>query len=75
MAVAPAGKITVKSAVPTFTLIYTQPRQSHTASLIGDVPGGVMLNRRPIFLGGQGGLVGPVPAEFRHHRGGRHHRP
>jgi UDP-N-acetylglucosamine/UDP-N-acetylgalactosamine diphosphorylase len=30
-----------------------------TASLIGDVPKGVMLNQPPIFLGGQGGLVGP----------------
>jgi UDP-N-acetylglucosamine/UDP-N-acetylgalactosamine diphosphorylase len=30
-----------------------------TPSLIGDVPRGVMLNQRPIFLGGQGGLVGP----------------
>jgi hypothetical protein len=37
------------------------PRQDKaTASLIGDVPRGVMLNRQPIFLGGQGGLVGPV---------------
>jgi UDP-N-acetylglucosamine/UDP-N-acetylgalactosamine diphosphorylase len=31
-----------------------------TPSLIGDVPKGVMLDRAPIFLGGQGGLVGPV---------------
>jgi len=31
-----------------------------TPSLIGDVPAGVMLDRPPIFLGGQGGLVGPV---------------
>jgi bifunctional UDP-N-acetylglucosamine pyrophosphorylase/glucosamine-1-phosphate N-acetyltransferase len=30
-----------------------------TASLIGDVPQGVMLDQKPIFLGGQGGLVGP----------------
>ncbi len=37
------------------------PRQDKaTASLIGDVPRGVMLNQPPIFLGGQGGLVGPV---------------
>jgi bifunctional UDP-N-acetylglucosamine pyrophosphorylase/glucosamine-1-phosphate N-acetyltransferase len=36
------------------------PRQDKaTASLIGDVPRGVMLNQPPIFLGGQGGLVGP----------------
>src|SRR5512135_784244 len=31
-----------------------------TASLIGDVPRGVMLNNPPIFLGGQGGMVGPL---------------
>ncbi|BBO80254.1 hypothetical protein DSCO28_08200 [Desulfosarcina ovata subsp. sediminis] len=38
---------------------YTPNQDKATASLIGDVPGGVMLNRAPIFLGGQGGLVGP----------------
>ncbi len=31
-----------------------------TPSLFGDVPGGVMLNQPPIFLGGQGGSVGPL---------------
>lgn len=31
-----------------------------TPSLIGDVPRGVMLNQPPIFLGGQGGMVGPL---------------
>jgi len=37
------------------------PRQDKaTASLIGDVPRGVMLDQAPIFLGGQGGLVGPA---------------
>ena len=37
------------------------PRQDKaTASLIGDVPRGVMLDHPPIFLGGQGGLVGPA---------------
>jgi len=37
------------------------PRQDKaTASLIGEVPHGVMLDRAPIFLGGQGGLVGPA---------------
>jgi len=35
-----------------------------TPSLIGDVPRGVMLNQPPIFLGGQGGLVGPVRVGF-----------
>ncbi len=38
---------------------YTPNQDKATASLIGDVPGGVMLNQSPIFLGGQGGLVGP----------------
>jgi UDP-N-acetylglucosamine/UDP-N-acetylgalactosamine diphosphorylase len=37
------------------------PRQDKaTASLMGDVPRGVMLDQKPIFLGGQGGLVGPA---------------
>ncbi|MEJ2108607.1 MAG: UDP-N-acetylglucosamine pyrophosphorylase [Acidobacteriota bacterium] len=41
------------------------PRQDKaTASLIGDVPRGVMLNRQPVFLGGQGGLVGPARIAF-----------
>jgi bifunctional UDP-N-acetylglucosamine pyrophosphorylase / glucosamine-1-phosphate N-acetyltransferase len=31
-----------------------------TPSLIGDVPRGVMLNKPPVFLGGQGGMVGPL---------------
>ncbi|MFO7930586.1 MAG: protein GlmU [Desulfosalsimonas sp.] len=36
------------------------PRQDKaTPSLIGDVAKGVMLNQPPVFLGGQGGLVGP----------------
>jgi len=39
---------------------YTPNQDKATASLIGDVPTGVMLNQNPIFLGGQGGLVGPV---------------
>jgi UDP-N-acetylglucosamine/UDP-N-acetylgalactosamine diphosphorylase len=39
---------------------YTPNQDKATASLIGDVPRGVMLNQSPIFLGGQGGLVGPV---------------
>ena len=38
---------------------YTPNQDKVTASLIGDVPRGVMLNQKPIFLGGQGGLVGP----------------
>ncbi len=39
---------------------YTPNQDKATASLIGDVPRGVMLNQPPIFLGGQGGLVGPA---------------
>jgi hypothetical protein len=38
---------------------FTPSQDKATASLIGDVPRGVMLNQKPIFLGGQGGLVGP----------------
>jgi len=39
---------------------YTPHQDKATPSLIGDVPKGVMLNQPPIFLGGQGGLVGPA---------------
>ncbi|MDD5168207.1 MAG: UDP-N-acetylglucosamine pyrophosphorylase [Syntrophales bacterium] len=39
---------------------YTPNQDKATASLIGDVPQGVMLNQAPIFLGGQGGMVGPI---------------
>jgi UDP-N-acetylglucosamine/UDP-N-acetylgalactosamine diphosphorylase len=38
---------------------FTPNQDKATASLIGDVAKGVMLNQPPIFLGGQGGLVGP----------------
>ncbi len=38
---------------------FTPQQDKATPSLIGDVPNGVMLNQSPIFLGGQGGLVGP----------------
>ena len=43
---------------------YTPNQDKATPSLIGDVPRGVMINQRPIFLGGQGGLVGPVRIDF-----------
>jgi bifunctional UDP-N-acetylglucosamine pyrophosphorylase/glucosamine-1-phosphate N-acetyltransferase len=43
---------------------YTPDQDKATPSLIGDVPRGVMLNQSPIFLGGQGGLVGPVRMGF-----------
>ncbi|MBW1700902.1 MAG: UDP-N-acetylglucosamine pyrophosphorylase [Deltaproteobacteria bacterium] len=39
---------------------FTPDGDKTTASLIGEVPRGVMLNQPPIFLGGQGGIVGPV---------------
>ena len=38
---------------------YTPNQDKATASLIGDVPKGVMIKQAPIFLGGQGGMVGP----------------
>ncbi len=43
---------------------YTPHGDKATASLIGDVPRGVMLDQEPIFLGGQGGLAGPVRIEY-----------
>ncbi len=43
---------------------FTPDGHKATASLIGDVPRGVMLNQLRIFLGGQGGLVGPVRLGF-----------
>jgi len=39
---------------------YTPDGNKSTASLFGDVARGVMLNQPPIFLGGQGGIIGPV---------------
>ncbi|MCJ7597011.1 MAG: protein GlmU [Desulfobacterales bacterium] len=39
---------------------FTPEGDKTTASLVGDVPKGVMLNQARIFLGGQGGMVGPV---------------
>ena len=43
---------------------YTPGQDKATASLIGDVPRGVMLKERPIFLGGQGGMVGPRQIDY-----------
>jgi UDP-N-acetylglucosamine/UDP-N-acetylgalactosamine diphosphorylase len=43
---------------------YTPHQDKATPSLLGDVPRGVMLDQPPIFLGGQGGLVGPVRVNF-----------
>ncbi len=43
---------------------YTPHQDKATPSLLGDVPRGVMLDQPPIFLGGQGGLVGPARIGF-----------
>ena len=43
---------------------FTPEGDKTTASLIGDVPRGVMLNKPPIFLGGQGGIVGPLRVTY-----------
>lgn len=43
---------------------YTPNQDKATPSIMGNVHQGVMLNQRPVFLGGQGGLVGPVRIGF-----------
>ncbi len=43
---------------------FTPNQDKATASLLGSVPRGVMLDQPPIFLGGQGGLVGPTRIGF-----------
>jgi len=43
---------------------YTPNQDKATASILGDVPRGVMLDQLPIFLGGQGGLAGPARIGF-----------
>ncbi len=43
---------------------YTPQQDKATPSLIGSVPEGVMLRQKAIFLGGQGGLVGPARIGF-----------
>jgi UDP-N-acetylglucosamine/UDP-N-acetylgalactosamine diphosphorylase len=43
---------------------YTPQQDKATPSLIGDVPRGVMLRGSPIFLGGQGGIVGPLKIDY-----------
>jgi UDP-N-acetylglucosamine/UDP-N-acetylgalactosamine diphosphorylase len=43
---------------------FTPNQDKATPSLIGDVVEGVMINQSPIFLGGQGGLVGPVQIAY-----------
>ena len=43
---------------------FTPSQDKATPSLLGDVPRGVMLDQPPIFLGGQGGIVGPSRVEY-----------
>lgn len=43
---------------------YTPNQDKATASMMGNVYQGVLLNQNPIFLGGQGGLVGPCKIGF-----------
>lgn len=43
---------------------FTPDGDKTTPSLFGDVSRGVMLDRPPIFLGGQGGAVGPVHVNY-----------
>jgi len=43
---------------------FTPDGDKTTASLFGDVPRGVMLKQPAIFLGGQGGIVGPARMGF-----------
>ena len=43
---------------------FTPTGDKTTPSLFGDVPRGVLLRERPIFLGGQGGTVGPVRVAY-----------
>lgn len=43
---------------------YTPNQDKATPSMIGNVHQGVLLDRNPIFLGGQGGIVGPCRIAF-----------
>ena len=43
---------------------YTPNQDKATPSMMGNVHQGVMLDQPPIFLGGQGGVVGPVRMGF-----------
>lgn len=43
---------------------YTPNQDKATASMFGNVHEGVMLDTPPIFLGGQGGIVGPLRIAF-----------
>jgi len=43
---------------------YTPNQDKATPSMMGDIHQGVMLRSKPIFLGGQGGIVGPVRINY-----------
>jgi len=43
---------------------YTPNQDKATPSMFGNVCDGVMLNQPPVFLGGQGGVVGPARIAF-----------
>ncbi len=43
---------------------YTPNQDKATPSMMGDIYNGVMLKSKPIFLGGQGGLVGPLKIAY-----------
>lgn len=43
---------------------YTPSQDKATPSMFGNVHQGVMLNNKPVFLGGQGGVVGPCRITF-----------
>ena len=43
---------------------YTPNQDKATPSMMGNVYQGVMLKSKPIFLGGQGGIVGPVRISY-----------
>lgn len=43
---------------------YTPNQDKATPSIMGNVPQGVMLDMPPVFLGGQGGMVGPCRIAF-----------
>ena len=43
---------------------FTPHQDKATPSLFGDVPAGVWLDQPPIFMGGQGGMVGPARVAY-----------
>ena len=43
---------------------YTINKDKATPSLFGNVIDGIFLDQNPIFLGGQGGAVGPINVAF-----------